>query len=138
MLEHFIVYARVAATPKASKSIKVKLLGTSCDDASCAQLRALAHDQLAMWALNAVHVRNGQPPPWGLLALPEGILSRMLTNLGRDDLLSCSCVCKAMKSAADAESQWERLLAADFNASADAPPVRPYTCKGVHLHMRNM
>jgi F-box-like len=115
MADQAVCYASIGGSRPARKQLLLPWLVEAQAEAHVfANQCSAAHDQLAMWAVNAVHVRNGQPPPWGLLAMPEGVLVKVLSQLRSDDLLACACTSKALQEAAEADSVWVELCKEDF------------------------
>ena len=83
---------------------------------------AKARDRLAHWALAAMRSRAGLPPAWGLLALPQGVLMKLLGSIDHEGLAACACVCSALRAAVQDDALWLERLRTDF--AGQVPPLK--------------
>jgi hypothetical protein len=74
--------------------------------------------KVAMWALNELHRQHGMQDAWGLLALPNAVLTRILMCADANSLLAVACTCKGLQQAADDEMIWRHRMQQDFGRSA--------------------
>jgi hypothetical protein len=119
-----VVYATVSAqAPRRRQLLLPQLHHATVTASKAACAYATIIDRLTIWTVNTVYACNGQPPPLGLMALPEGVLARVLGNLQYTDLLACAQVCRALQEAASDDVVWCTLWKEDFGEGAGVAEV---------------
>ncbi|KAK9807660.1 hypothetical protein WJX72_005652 [[Myrmecia] bisecta] len=84
------------------------------------QLWLKLKNELALALLASAAAASGQPPLFGLLALPREVKERCLQGLKGPDLAAVLQTCRELRAVASTDSLWEACYEAEFGVPSSA------------------